>query len=98
MNNVFIGGKPDTSYTHLILGANLTTGTFTNNTFWSANPSATMSDYQGLFSGVTFSNNTSTGSRWCYATICTIAGTLPAGFAGIGNTLNSRMPKPPPPH
>ena len=97
-NNTFIGGKPDTAYTHLILGANLTTAIFTNNTFWSANPSATLSDYEGLFTGVTFSNNTSTGSRWCDASICTIAGTLPLGFTGTGNTLNSRMPEPPPPN
>jgi Pel9A-like, right handed beta helix region len=96
-NNTFIGGKPDTSYTHLILGANLTTGTFTNNTFWSDNPSATMSDYQGQFTDVTFSNNTTTGSRWCDATTCTTNGTLPPGFTGTTNTLNSHMPKPPPP-
>ena len=61
-NNTFIGGKPTTAFTHVILGAGLTAVAFTNNIFWSANASATMSDYQGQFTGVTFSNNISTGS------------------------------------
>ena len=96
-NNTFIGGKPTTEYTHVILGADLTAVAFTNNIFWSANASATMSDYQGHFTGITFNNNTSTGSRWCDSSVCTTAGTLPSGFTGTGNTLNSNIPKPAPP-
>lgn len=96
--NTFIGGKPTTSYTHVILGANITNATITGNVFWSANTSLTMSDYQGTFSGVTFSNNTATGPRWCDKTsACTTAGSLPPGFSGTGNMLNAQIPKPPPP-
>lgn len=96
-NNVFVGGNPSKANTHIILGANLTTVAFTGNTFWSATASSTISDYQGRFTGVTFNANTSTGGRWCDASVCTTAGGLPAGFTGSGNTLNAQMTKPPPP-
>lgn len=100
-NNTFIGGKPTTSYTHIILGTNLTGGTWTGNVFWSANTSLTLSQYQGTYSGVTFSNNTATGPRWCDKTsgagACTTSGSLPTGFSGTGNVLNAQIPKPPPP-